>query len=64
MSQVAEMYKEGSIEPLEHITTFGIARLEEAMMFMGKGHHMGKVVIEYGDGISQLQVRYCAVLRQ
>lgn len=58
MAEVANMCTRGIINPIENITTFNIRRLEEAMMFMGKGSHAGKVVITYSDEDTEIEVKH------
>lgn len=56
MAEVAELYRQGVVKPIDYITTFDISELQKAMMFMSKGTHVGKVVITYRDPDSLLNV--------
>jgi len=39
------MYEQGHIQPVRPITRFAASNIEDAMRFMQKGNHIGKVVI-------------------
>jgi aryl carrier-like protein len=56
MAEVAELYKKGIIKPIDRITTFDISQLQQALMFMSKGKHIGKVVVTYNNPDSLLKV--------
>ncbi len=49
MAQVNDMFHEGIIQPIEHIRTFDISDLEQAMMYFANGTHMGKVVVRFDN---------------
>ncbi|KAF2233362.1 hypothetical protein EV356DRAFT_448529 [Viridothelium virens] len=56
MKQIIDMYRQGIIKPIDFITTFDISELEQAMMYMSKGIHVGKIVITFRDPKSKLKV--------
>lgn len=45
MAEVATLYRQGKVEPIDFITTFDISELGKALVFMDKGTHVGKVVV-------------------
>ena len=57
MAELGDLYRQGVIKPLNHIKTFDISRLEQAMMQFAKGTHLGKVVVTFQDPRSMLKVR-------
>ncbi|KAF2197579.1 putative polyketide synthase [Delitschia confertaspora ATCC 74209] len=57
MAEVAGLYKKRVIAPIKHVTVFSVQQLQEAMKFIGKGNHMGKVVISYTEPGTKLKVR-------
>ncbi len=56
MAQVNDMFHEGIIQPIEHIRTFDISDLEQAMMYFANGTHMGKVVVTFDNPQALLKV--------
>lgn len=49
LSEMMDLYVKGAIKPIEPITSFKAAQVQEAMRFMQKGSHIGKIVIEFPD---------------
>lgn len=45
MKQMMEMYDRGEIKAIQPMTIFESARIEDAMRFMQKGSHLGKVIV-------------------
>jgi len=56
MAEIAALYWQGIVKPIDVITTFDVSQLEQPMVFMGKGAHVGKVVVTYTDPNSVVQV--------
>lgn len=50
------LWENGTIGPINHITTFDISKLEAAMSFFAKGVHTGKLVITFQDPETKLKV--------
>jgi hypothetical protein len=45
LRKTMSMYEQGQIQPIRPITRFAARNIEDAMRFMQKGNHIGKVVI-------------------
>ena len=45
LKKVMEMFSNGTLTPLEPITTFPMSAIESAFRFMASGNHMGKIVV-------------------
>ncbi|KAE8839561.1 hypothetical protein HRS9122_06166 [Pyrenophora teres f. teres] len=56
MEEVAALYRKGIVKSIDVITTFEVSQLEKALVFMGKGTHVGKVVVTYTNPDSVVQV--------
>jgi len=56
MAEVAALYRQGIVKPIDVVTTFDVSQLEKALVFMGKGTHVGKVVVTYNNPSSIVQV--------
>lgn len=56
MAEVVELYRQGVVKPIDYITTFDISELQQAMMYMSKGTHVGKIVITYNNPDSLIKV--------
>ncbi|KAL8704809.1 MAG: hypothetical protein Q9201_002041 [Fulgogasparrea decipioides] len=57
MAELGDLYRQGVIGPIDHLTTFDVSRLEQAMMHFAKGTHLGKVVVTFQDPKAMLKVR-------
>ncbi|KAL8656993.1 MAG: hypothetical protein Q9226_002364 [Calogaya cf. arnoldii] len=57
MAELGDLYRQGVIRPIDHITSFDISQLEKAMMHFAKGTHIGKIVVSFQDPQAQLNVR-------
>ncbi|RFU79720.1 polyketide synthase [Trichoderma arundinaceum] len=57
MKQVMDLYKSGDIKPITPMTCFESTKVEDAMRFMQKGAHMGKVVITLPKDPNELTTR-------
>lgn len=57
MAELGELYRQGVIRPFNHIKTFDISQIEQAMMHFAKGTHLGKVVVTFQIPRSILKVR-------
>lgn len=55
MSELGEMFRQGSIRPVDVITTFDVQELEEAMMYLSSGTRIGKVVVKFENPQSMLK---------
>ncbi len=56
MAEVVQLYRKGIIKPIDYITAFDISELQQAMIHMSKGTHIGKVVITYDNPDSLIKV--------
>ncbi|KAF2656390.1 hypothetical protein K491DRAFT_778066 [Lophiostoma macrostomum CBS 122681] len=56
MAEVVRLYREGIIKPIDHITAFDISELQQAMMYMAKGTHVGKIVVTYENPDSLIKM--------
>lgn len=57
MAELGDLNRRGVIRPIDHIKTFEISQLEQAMMYFAKGTHLGKVVVTFQDPKAVLKVR-------
>lgn len=57
MREVDDLYKQGIVKPVAHIKTFDISKLEEAMMHMAKGTHLGKNVVTFENPSAMVKIR-------
>ncbi|KAF3763946.1 hypothetical protein M406DRAFT_85351 [Cryphonectria parasitica EP155] len=57
LRQIVDLYKSGDIKPISPMTCFEATRVEEAMRFMQKGSHLGKVVINMPETADELKSR-------
>ena len=57
MAELGDLYRQGVIGPIDHLTIFDVSQLEQAMMHFAKGTHLGKVVVTFQDPGSLLKVR-------
>jgi hypothetical protein len=57
LSEMMELYIKGAIKPIAPITSFEAAQVQEAMRFMQKGSHIGKIVIQFPDDPRALTTR-------
>jgi NAD(P)-dependent dehydrogenase (short-subunit alcohol dehydrogenase family)/aryl carrier-like protein len=56
MAEVVRLYRKGVIKPIDFITTFDISELQQAMMYMSKGTHVGKIIVTYDNPESKIKV--------
>ena len=56
MAQVNDMFRVGIVKPIDHIRTFDISELEQAMIYFANGNHMGKVVVTFDKPEALLKV--------
>ena len=56
MAQTVDLFRSGIIAPLNHIKTFHISQIEQAMMHFARGTHIGKIVVTFRDPKSLLLV--------
>jgi hypothetical protein len=54
LNRVIDYYEKGLIKPVEPITTFEAANIQEAFRFIQKGQHLGKIVIEFPQNADDL----------
>ncbi|KAI1374100.1 hypothetical protein F4677DRAFT_427124 [Hypoxylon crocopeplum] len=54
LKDIVKYYDQGYITPIRPITEFEAARLEDAMRFMQKGNHIGKIVVTMPDHVQDL----------
>lgn len=45
LKQIVQLYEQGHIKPIHPITQFESSKIEDAMRFMQKGSHIGKIVV-------------------
>lgn len=57
MKEIHELWSNGTIGPIDPITTFDISQLEPAMTSFSKGSHTGKFVITFDNPEATLKVR-------
>ena len=57
MQEVGDLFRSGIVKPIDHIRTFSIAELEQAMLQFSKGTHLGKIVVTFDDPNAMLKVR-------
>ncbi|KAI2627830.1 hypothetical protein GGR54DRAFT_636951 [Hypoxylon sp. NC1633] len=57
LKDIVEYYDKGHITPIKPITEFEASRLEDAMRFMQKGSHIGKIVITMPNNAEDLSVQ-------
>ena len=50
-----EFYEEGHIKPIAPIKVFEAAQVEEAMRYMQKGQHIGKIIITFPEDTTELE---------
>ncbi|KAL9084936.1 MAG: hypothetical protein Q9159_004980 [Coniocarpon cinnabarinum] len=56
MTEMNKLIRQGSINPIKHLTCFDISRLESAMSSFSKGQHTGKFVITFKEPNATLKV--------
>jgi len=49
-----ELYEQGHIKPIHPITQFEGSKVEDAMRFMQKGNHIGKIVVTMPESPEEL----------
>ncbi|KAF7552999.1 hypothetical protein G7Z17_g3945 [Cylindrodendrum hubeiense] len=57
LTTVMELYEQGHAKPIHPISHFDAAKVEDAMRFMQKGNHIGKVVISLPDNQEDLEAQ-------
>ena len=57
MAELGDLYRKGIIKPIDHIKTFDISQLEQAMMYFAKGTHLEKVVVTFQEPTEMLKCR-------
>lgn len=50
-----EFYEQGHIKPIKPMKTFEAAHIEEAMRYMQKGSHIGKIVVTFPEDPMELE---------
>lgn len=56
MAQVGDLFRAEIITPIDHIKTFDISKIEQAMTYFSQGTHLGKVVVTFENSTSLLPV--------
>ena len=56
MARTVDLFRSGTIAPLNHIKAFDISQIEQAMMHFARGTHIGKVVVTFQNSKSLLPV--------
>ncbi|RYP54562.1 hypothetical protein DL768_000622 [Monosporascus sp. mg162] len=54
---MVDMFKQGQVKPIGPVTVFDGTSVEDAMRFMQKGDHIGKVVVTLPDNPEELDVK-------
>ena len=54
LKQIVDLYKKGHIKPIQPITQFECSKVEDAMRFMQKGNHIGKIVVTIPESVEEL----------
>lgn len=57
MAEVAQLASQGVVRPIDMITTYDISEVEQAMMYMSKNIHVGKIVITFANPNTVLRVK-------
>ncbi|MCJ1385150.1 hypothetical protein MMC17_008269 [Xylographa soralifera] len=50
-----EFYEQGHIKPIAPMKIFEAAQVEEAMRYMQKGQHVGKIVVRFPEDVEELK---------
>jgi len=58
LKQIVELYEQGYIKPINPITQFDGSKVEDAMRFMQKGNHIGKVVVTMPENPEELPTQF------
>jgi hypothetical protein len=58
LSEMMDLYVKGAIKPIAPITSFKAAQVQDAMRFMQKGSHIGKIIIEFPVDSEALTTRH------
>ena len=54
MKRIVELYEQGHIKPIHPIAQFEGSKVEDAMRFMQKGNHIGKIVVTLPENPEEL----------
>ena len=57
LKRTVELYRRGDIKSISPVTQFEANKVEDAMRFMQKGSHIGKVVVTFSDDPEELPVQ-------
>ena len=57
MKKIVELYEQGHIKPIHPITQFESSKVEDAMRFMQKGSHIGKIVVTMPENQEELPTK-------
>ena len=55
LRRIVEFYEQGHIKPIKPMKTFEAAHIEDAMRYMQKGSHIGKIVVTFPDDPMELE---------
>jgi NADPH:quinone reductase-like Zn-dependent oxidoreductase len=56
MQEVSGLLRLGAIRPITPVTSFDVSRLDQALLYLSKGQHIGKIVVTYEDKSSLVRV--------
>ncbi|KAJ8132485.1 hypothetical protein O1611_g1135 [Lasiodiplodia mahajangana] len=56
MTELQSLWENGVLGPIDRITSFEAAEIAPAMVFMSKGQHIGKVVVDYTSSTKPINV--------
>jgi hypothetical protein len=57
LKQIVELYEQGHIKPIHPITQFESSKIEDAMRFMQKGNHIGKIIVTMPETPEELPTK-------
>jgi NADPH:quinone reductase-like Zn-dependent oxidoreductase len=54
--EVNNLLRQGVIRPIPEITIFDVSELDQALLYLSRGQHIGKVVVTYENPESIIKV--------
>lgn len=54
--QILDCVEQGKIKPIQPVTKFGAAQIQDAFRYMQKGVHMGKILVEMPESLIDLSI--------
>jgi len=62
LKQIVEFYERGDIKPIFPVEAFPAARIENAMRYMQKGQHIGKIIVNMPGNDEDLKITTSKIL--